>query len=157
MSPSRSSHLPWPLKAHFLQWVGGVGASGWQHPLRITAPGPQVRFFRRCSDGSPGAAPGTGREGVGGQLLDTATHNLWSGRARGQEDTFEPESQSQTLCSSSMHLQCPRPGWRVVAGGYGADWSEGPRGFLRWQGKPSGWPPRLRCCGLAQYCKPPNF
>lgn len=83
---------------------------------------------------------------MGGQLLDTATHDLRSGRARGQEDTFEPESRSQALCSSSVCVQCPRPG----GGGYGTDWSEGPRGFLRWQGKQSGWPPRPQCCGLAR-------
>ena len=95
----------------------GCGASSWQRPLGITAPGPQVRFFRRCGDRSPGAAPGTGQEGVGwGQLLDTATHDLRSGRPRGQEDTIELESRSQALCSSSVCLQCPRPGWRVVAG-----------------------------------------
>ena len=95
----------------------GCGASSWPRPLGITAPGPEVRFFRRCGDRSPGAAPGTGREGVGwGQLLDTAMHGLRSGRAHGQEDTFEPESRSQALCSSSVCLQCPRPGWWAVAG-----------------------------------------
>ena len=65
MSPSRPPRLPWPLRARFLQGGGGVGASGWQPPLRITAPGPQVWFFRRCGDRSPGTAPGTGRGGGG--------------------------------------------------------------------------------------------